>query len=88
MKVGRGKGRIDYSGQMGDIGHLVGGSIPEHRLHERIRCEYASRDQHPLPNHEGIVVPKGWHFPMTVDPDLFVDTVRDWWQRKVAKQTI
>ena len=41
-----------------------------------------------FPNHEGIVVPKGWHFPMTVDPDLFVDTVRDWWQRKVAKQTI
>ena len=41
-----------------------------------------------FPNHEGIVVPKGWHFPMTVDPDLFVDTVRDWWQRKVAEQTI
>ena len=41
-----------------------------------------------FPNHEGIVVPKGWHFPMTVDPDLFADTVQDWWQRRVAKQAI
>ncbi len=41
-----------------------------------------------FPNHEGIVVPKGYHFPMTVDPDLFADTIRDWWQRRVAKQAI
>ncbi len=41
-----------------------------------------------FPDHEGIVVPKGWHFPMTVDPDLFADTLRDWWQRRVAKQAI
>jgi pimeloyl-ACP methyl ester carboxylesterase len=41
-----------------------------------------------FPDHEGMVVPKSHHFPMTDDPDLFVDTVRDWWQRRVARQTI
>ncbi len=40
-----------------------------------------------FPNHDGIVVPNGYHFPMTVDPDLYADTIRDWWQRQVAKQT-
>ena len=40
-----------------------------------------------FPDHEGIVVPKGYHFPMTVDPDLFTDTLRDWWRRRVAKQS-
>ena len=41
-----------------------------------------------FPDHEGIVVPNGFHFPMTADPDLFADTLRDWWQRRVAKQAI
>ena len=41
-----------------------------------------------FPNHEGIVVPKGYHFPMTVDPDLYAETIRSWWQRRVAKQAI
>ena len=38
-----------------------------------------------FPDHEGIVASKGYHFPMTADPDLFADTIRDWWQRQVAK---
>jgi len=59
-------------------------------LRQRGHDPWGFQDRHTatFPNHEGIVVPKGWHFPMTVDLDLFVDTVRDWWQRKVTKQTI
>jgi len=41
-----------------------------------------------FPNHEGILVPKGYHFPMTVDPDLYAATIRDWWQRRVANRQI
>ncbi len=41
-----------------------------------------------FPNHEGTVVPRGYHFPMTVEPDLFAETIRDWWQRRVAGQTV
>ncbi len=41
-----------------------------------------------FPDHEGIVAPNGFHFPMTVDPDLFVDTIRNWWQRRVAEHAI
>jgi pimeloyl-ACP methyl ester carboxylesterase len=50
----------------------------------------AFQDRHAatFPNHEGIVVPKGYHFPMTVDPDLYAETIRDWWHRRVAKQAI
>lgn len=31
-----------------------------------------------FPNHEGVVVPKGNHFPMMDAPDLFADSVRGW----------
>ncbi len=41
-----------------------------------------------FPDHEGIVAPNGFHFPMTVDPDLFVETIRNWWQRRVAEHAI
>ncbi len=34
---------------MRDVGYLFGCSISAHRLHEDIRCEYSSRDQHPRP---------------------------------------
>ena len=49
---------------------------------------FQGRHAEAFPDHEGIVVPKGYHFPMTVDPDLFADTIRDWWQRRVAKQAV
>ncbi len=48
---------------------------------------FQDRHEATFPDHEGIVVPKGYHFPMTVDPDLFTDTLRDWWRRRVAKQS-
>jgi haloalkane dehalogenase len=35
-------------------------------------------------DHEGIVIEKGNHFPMCDDPDLVVDTLRSWHERKVA----
>ncbi|NND03641.1 MAG: alpha/beta fold hydrolase [Acidimicrobiia bacterium] len=48
------------------------------------------QDRHAVnfPNYEGIVVPNGYHFPMTVDPDLYAETIRAWWQRRVAKHAI
>ncbi len=45
--------------------------------------QFQDRHAATFPNHEGIVVPKGYHFPMTVDPDLYVETIRDWWHRQV-----
>ena len=48
--------------------------------------KFQQRHAATFPNHEGLVVPKGYHFPMTVDPNLYADTIRDWWQRRVAKQ--
>lgn len=36
-----------------------------------------------FPDHEGIIVPRGNHFPMMDAPELFSDTVRDWHARKV-----
>lgn len=37
-----------------------------------------------FPDHEGLVIEGGNHFPMMDDPDLFADTVRDWHHRKVV----
>ena len=36
------------------------------------------------PDHEGIVVAGGNHFPMMDDPELFSASLRDWHARKVA----
>jgi haloalkane dehalogenase len=44
---------------------------------------FQERHHATFPNHEGIIVAQGNHFPMMDDPDLFTDTVRDWWQRKI-----
>lgn len=35
-------------------------------------------------DHEGIVIPKGFHFPMADDPERFAETVADWCRRKGA----
>ncbi len=46
--------------------------------------KFQDRHAATFPDHEGIVIPKGYHFPMTVDPDLFADTIRDWWDEVVS----
>lgn len=37
-----------------------------------------------FPDHTGVVVAGGNHFPMTDDPDLFADSVRRWHARRLA----
>jgi pimeloyl-ACP methyl ester carboxylesterase len=44
---------------------------------------FQARHHATFPDHEGLVIEDGNHFPMADDPDLFAATVRDWWQRRV-----
>lgn len=37
-------------------------------------------------DHEGVVVERGYHFPMMDDPELFARSVRDWHRRRVASR--
>ena len=43
---------------------------------ERIRAVF--------PNTRSVQVPKGYHFPMADDPDLFVESLSSWWAEVVA----
>ncbi len=45
---------------------------------------FQARHEATFPDHEGIVVEGGNHFPMMDAPDLFAETVREWHLRKVA----
>ena len=36
-----------------------------------------------FPDHEGHIIPKGYHFPMMDEPDLFAELIRDWIARRV-----
>ena len=47
---------------------------------------FGFQDRHAatFPDHEGIIIEKGNHFPMMDDPDLFASTLRSWHERKVA----
>jgi pimeloyl-ACP methyl ester carboxylesterase len=38
-----------------------------------------------FPDHHGVVVRGGNHFPMMDDPDLFATSVRDWHAGRVAR---
>ena len=40
---------------------------------------FQERHHATFPNHEGITVERGNHFPMMDDPDLFAATLRTWW---------
>lgn len=40
-----------------------------------------------FPDHEAVVVAKGYHFPMADDSGLFADSIREWWHRKVSAGT-
>lgn len=42
---------------------------------------FEDRHHATFPNHVGVVVAKGNHFPMMDDPDLFADSVRGWLRR-------
>ena len=45
-------------------------------------------DRATFPDHEGLVIEKGNHFPMAEDPEPFVSTLGDWWQRKPAERRV
>lgn len=45
---------------------------------------FQARHQATFPDHEGVVVAGGNHFPMMDDPDLFAETLMAWHVRKVG----
>lgn len=48
---------------------------------------FQARHAATFPNHEGVMISKGYHFPMADDPGLFADSIREWWHRKVSTGT-
>lgn len=48
---------------------------------------FQSRHARTFPDHEGVIVPSGNHFPMMDDPDLFARSVSEWHRRKVDTTT-
>ena len=48
---------------------------------------FQPRHERTFEDHEGVIVPRGNHFPMMDDPELFARSVSDWHRRKVEVST-
>jgi pimeloyl-ACP methyl ester carboxylesterase len=49
-----------------------------------VHCSSVRLSRTLFPNHQGLIIAKGNHFPMLDDPDLFASTLRTWWHENVS----